>query len=562
MNQLLILAADQTNWPKAYHFANYLLKDGFTVYWATQPFQAAQTTFERGTFLITEVPDAFIPEWQQSLEDRFGMELLPVDAVENFAGLHLRAPRIAMYGGGGAPFNHARIFGELGFTVEFISPQEIRQGRLAEFDALGMPGGGGIAMKGQLDPLGEEGCRLITEFVRQGGMYFGSCAGSFDAAIVSDSFLAVCPQQRHMQLVNARVWNRNDTEWFGLNSPGVGVLESRNLRPDHPVMFGLPDAFRITHYNGPFFEPTPGTLPDASDASALSAVAGFTNDYTPSEYFLSFDGYDKAQADASSLVSTAAQESRFNVVAGYNGMGRVVLFGSHPEFGYNLAMDEWEVPARMLANAIFWQAGHTTEAKPLTRKTVQGSAYSIPFGSGLRQVAAQLDTITALVNDLCNRDTSDAEWLSDAFAMSTFGLSGEAIWQRNLATFSDMIGQMQQTIAQTETLVGKISDSDVLLALEEAIHYRTPPEWNQDFGYEGVLQMLERTITMLQKASANFNQTFEPSPNPYQYFDTNPFQLVVGSYLAAVGVFGNALFLLQVHQFRLDEHLFRDGVMR
>jgi hypothetical protein len=172
--------------------------------------------------------------------------------VEGFVGLPLKPLRIAMYGGGGAPFNHARVFAELGFFVDFISPQEIRHGALSEFDVIGMPGGGGLAMKGQLDPLGEQGCQIITEFVQNGGLYLGSCAGAFDAAIVTESFLAVCPQQRQLQMVNALIWNRNDTEWIGLNSPGVGVLESRNLRPDHPVMFGLPERFRITHYNGPF----------------------------------------------------------------------------------------------------------------------------------------------------------------------------------------------------------------------------------------------------------------------------------------------------------------------
>jgi hypothetical protein len=31
------------------------------------------------------------------------------------------------------------------------------------------------------------------------------------------------------------------------------------------------------------------------------------------------------------------------------------LFGSHPEFGFNLAMDRWDVP-RMLAHVAFWQS--------------------------------------------------------------------------------------------------------------------------------------------------------------------------------------------------------------
>ena len=40
---------------------------------------------------------------------------------------------------------------------------------------------------------------------------------------------------------------------------------------------------------------------------------------------------------------------------------------------------------------------------------------------------------------------------------------------------------------------------------------------------------------------------FAYSSNPYAYFDASPYQLVVGSYLAATGVYLNSWQLLQVH---------------
>ena len=580
MPQLIALTTTHQNWQNSYRYANFLLNSGVSIMWATGPFQAvtpsrAEQPFERGTFLITDKPST-IPA-----QEKFDVELVEIESVTGFAGLPLKTPRIAMYGGGGAPFNHARIFAELGFFVEFISPQEIRQGRLSEFDVFGMPGGGGIAMKGQLDPLGDEGCQLITDFVQQGGMYLGSCAGAFDAALVSESFLAACPMQRKMQLVNSAVWNRNDTEWVGLNSPGVGVLESRNLHPDHPVMFGMPERFRITHYNGPFFESQPGTLSAASDSMGLSAVVGFTEDYTPSEYFLSFSEYDEATAQETSMIGKAAREGRYNIVSGYNGLGRVVLFGSHPEFGYNLAMDKWDSPARMLANAAFWQAGHVSEARPLRRKVVPGIPHSYPLGNGLNGVAARLDVISSAVDDLRQQDVSNAAWLADELAMSTFGLSGQEIWKQNLAAFDDITYELKQTIdaarraanealSLINTLQSTGIDSavnqadalyDALLSLEEAIHHRTPPEWNQDFGYEGVLQMLDRTEAMLRTARDNFDTAFEPTANPYEYFYALPYQLVVGSYLAAVGVYANSWLLLQVHRCRLEDWLLKGQSM-
>jgi Biotin-protein ligase, N terminal len=572
------LAADIENWQQSYRFVNFLLKEGAKIFWATEPCKAVTSgkgaqIFERGSLLVTDMPS----EWLQPAEQRYGVDLLSIESVEGFAGLELKPLRIALYGGGGAPFNHARIFAELGFLVDFISPQEVRQGRLSEFDILVMPGGGGIAMKGQLDPLGDEGCMAIKAFVQRGGMYMGSCAGAFDAAIVSDSFLAVCPMQRHMQLVNSIIWNRNDTEWVGLNSPGVGVLESQNLHPDHPVMFGMPERFRITHYNGPLFEPQPGALADASESIGLSAVVGFTEEFTPAEYFLSIDELDQATAHETALIGKAAREGRFNVVAGYNGMGRVVLFGSHPEFGYNLAMDQWGVPARMLANAAFWQSSNLAEPRTMLRKPVQGTAYSLPLGRGLRFVVDRLGAITDAASSLLQRKSNRASWLGKDLAMSTFGLSGQEIWVRNLAAFDDIAKELRQTIQQAEAAaeeagslgaalrtIGKneavgLSEAlhDALLGLEEAVHYRTPNEWNQDFGYEGLLQMLDRTEAMLHKADANFAKSFERSANPYQHFDSSPFQLAVGSYLAAVGVFENAWFLLKIHFLRLEELVFK-----
>src|SRR5207244_13416771 len=133
--------------------------------------------------------------------------------------------------------------------------------------------------------------------------------------------------------------------------------------------------------------------------------------------FLSIDELEHAKANETALIGKAAREKRFNVVAGYNGLGRVVLFGSHPEFGYNLAMDQWAVPARMLANAAFWQAGNISEPRSRLRKAVQGTAYSFPLGRGLRAVAPRLDAITSAARSLRQRKTSGVPVLGTQFAM-------------------------------------------------------------------------------------------------------------------------------------------------
>ncbi len=571
----LIINSTAENWQGACRLVNFLLREGADIRWATAPFRAIgidgeEYQYKRGSFLIADTYS--IPEPLLDVAPRrYEVAAQVIDDVSGFVGLQLRRVRIAMYGGGGAPFNHGRIFAELGFHVEFVSPQEIRAGKLADFDLFGMPGGGGLAMMGQLNPLGEDGCRRIKDWVQRGGMYIGSCAGSFNAALVADSFLEVCPQQRHLAMTNAMIWNRGDTEWIGLESPGIGVIESRNLHPDHPVMFGLPDRFNITHYNGPIFETVADTLSDASAAQGLSALAGAADDFTPSERFLS---YSRTCDPEQTLLGRAVQEDCYNIVSGYNGLGRVLLFGSHPEFGENLLMDDWGQPARMLANAAFWQSGYVQESRPIMIKREVGAAKAFPPGSGLREIGDACVRIEDLVEQLHGISDADMAWLAEDHAMSAFGLSGREIWQRGLRTFAILTERMHEAVMQAEELLNqaaslesKESDKhgvaarmrllkEMKLALDDALHYETPAAWNQDFGYEGILQMLGRAETMLQRACDNIEEDFPFSPNPYAYFDTSPYQLVVGSYLAAAGVYLNSWQLLQMHLRRIEEQIF------
>ena len=156
--------------------------------------------------------------------------------------------------------------------------------------------------------------------------------------------------------------------------------------------------------------------------------------------------------------------------------------------------------------------------------------------------------------------------------MSMFGLSGREIWRRGLADFADITARLQESVAQAERLLADARDlidqhrytesedaallRDMVAAFEDALHQETPAEWSQDFGYEGILQMLGRAERMLRRALDNIDMRFEPSDNPYAYFDASPYQLVVGSYLAANGVYLNSWQLLRAHLLRIEEQLF------
>ena len=156
--------------------------------------------------------------------------------------------------------------------------------------------------------------------------------------------------------------------------------------------------------------------------------------------------------------------------------------------------------------------------------------------------------------------------------MSVFGLSGHEVWARGLAEFAVVTARIQGALERAASLLERtealLSAEDLahdprkqllremVCAFEEALHHQTPAEWQQDFGYEGLLQMLERTKAMLWRAKENSGMAFEASPNPYAYFESSPFQLVVGSYLAANGVYLNSWQLLHVHLLRIEEQIF------
>jgi glutamine amidotransferase-like uncharacterized protein len=412
--------------------------------------------------------------------------------------------RIAVYGAGGAPFNHIAVFARAGHHVDAVFPADIARGALAGFDAFVMPGGGYRAMFGQIEPLGADGARAVREFVEAGGMYIGCCAGSYDAAKVSESFLALCPAQGEMCLLDATVFNEGGEEW-GLRSPGIGVLRARTAAPAHPVMAGMPEEFEIAHYNGPLFE----------GAEPLARVAGRTERFTAWEETLG-ERPDRV------LLDDAVDAQVANIVAGPCGDGRVVLFGSHPEFGFGIAMEDEQPPARMLLNAIDWQLAENPAPRPGVELSVDGAAGGDPARAA--ELAERIAERTAAIRE---RGTG-APWLAPEHAMSFFGLEPAEVWTRSLDAIDRLSADAARTAGDTDPRV---------------LGFRPPAEWELDGGYHGAVPLLEQSLDMLDRTLATWDfDPGEPSGNPYEHMLDSPYHLVAGSYLAAVGrVSGAAL---------------------
>jgi hypothetical protein len=420
--------------------------------------------------------------------------------------------RIALYGGGGAPFHHAGVLAGAGHELGFVFPEEIRGGVLAGFDAFVVPGGGREAMVGQLDPLGPDGADAIDRFVQDGGMYVSSCAGSYCAATVGPAFRAVCPVKNHLDLLPATVWNEAGGHNFGLRSPGIGVIRLRNVAPEHPVMAGIEEVFPIIHYNGPLF----------AGAQALAVVEGDDPRFTAGGRLIDPDAEDD-------LLSRAAAEGIASIVAGERGRGRVVLFGSHPEFGVSPAMDDPWPAARMLLNAIDWQLAEHGAVDAARPALAMDRAPERDHAVLVAEVGSLAGEIDALADDLGAR--APTAWFEPRRAMSLFGRSAPEI-------FAGALDDIHRLAKETAMLAPEVPAA--ILGFAPAQAY--------DGGYSGVIALLELGRDQLAQAVAKWDdEPGEEPTTPYEQIAASPYHLVAASYLAAVGTVASAALLSRAY---------------
>jgi len=556
--------APSADWAPTVRFANRLLRGGRRVLIVAGPLPGAEAGPPPGSCLIplspawgAEAGEPGLAETLRAEAAAAGVELVPHDSSAAVLAAPLAPVRVGLYGGGGSPFNHAAVLAACGFPLRFLTDAEIRAGELATVDVLVVPGGGLRAMHGQLEPLGDDGCRAIAEFVRRGGMYVGCCAGAYDCIVNSGAFVAGCPAQRHLQLINAGPWRAVEAvEFLDLQSPGVGVVTVRNVRPDHPVMFGMPPEFAITHYNGPVLDPlTERVIDGASAATGLAEFAGWTPRFTPAEAFAG-----PLAGDEPTYLARAVAAGRFAIAAGELGTGRVVAFGSHPEFGLDLPLAEWSDPARLLANAILWQAMSGRAAAVAWGYGAAPGPVGLPRGASAAAVERAAAEVLDRARSLRARPIEPRpHWLAPEYALSVFGYPPEAIWRTSLDDMANLAGEIARLAGELrdrlETLGEVLPDGplrDAAAQAERWILDERPAAWEQDSGYQGVLGLLRTAVRMADEAVARWDAPLGPPAGPYAYAETSPYHLVAGSYLAAVGGVVGALQLMRALVSELD----------
>ncbi len=461
-------------------------------------------------------PAQSLPAWWERLTRR---------NQSNLSGL-----RVGVYGSGGAPYHHAALLALWGCPPVPARAEDIRAGILETLDVLIMPGGGFTAMSGMLTPLGVAGAEAIRAWVGAGGMYLSSCAGSFLPAELGEPYWRAHEEARRLHMVRAPLANGSDSVFEGLTSPGVGAISVSVAEPDHWLARGLPEHFELVHYNGPLFDLN-AQLPKMDD-TRLNAPEGVIAARAPTGAFTPSEGFMGGPGSGDTLFARCAARGAFTGVTARYGDGQVVLFGSHPEFGFDVLQLGWGPGVTLLANALIHQAERRNARRGSFAEAVDEPACDpAELRDLLSSSAATLSRVSHLFHDLENKAANAG--LEPGSAPSFMGRSPEDLWL-----------EASQRAAQAAEKAAALAQR----LLREAVDLRLAARWvdepplaNQDVGFMGLRQLAERAETALEQASRQLNTAPAPLAHAYDGLQNHPFHLAVGSYLSAAGLSAGAL---------------------
>ncbi len=433
----------------------------------------------------------------------------------------LASLRVAVYGSGGAPYHHAALAALWGAVPQPLSAERIRAGGLEDFDVIVFPGGGARATTGLLRPLGVDGAEALRAWVARGGMYVGSCAGSFLPTRTSAAYQAEHPEVAPLHMVCARLSNDDDSAFAGLTSPGVGTVELELADPGHWLVDGLPQRFPIVHYNGPMFIADESVDPALGRPQPAARFLARGRDFTPSEAFL-----DPGASEAV-VFDRGVAAGALSALSADFGDGTVVLFGSHPEFGFDALQLGWGEGVRLFANALLRQAERQGGARAAVGVTA--AAGSLRLGpSRWDEVPTRLRRLTARFSDLSS-SAGDLPWLEHGRVPAFLGRSPRQLW-------SEALDRATQTSAAAADTVGGWLAQGATFGPGAAAWLDSSAPPDQDFGAVGVLQLLDAIEAAVQQAADGLEQEPPVMQHAYDRFHDHPYHLLVGSYLGATGL--------------------------
>ena len=141
------------------------------------------------------------------------------------------------------------------YEVDFLDAKDVRDGKLAGYDILLQPGGGSTT---QYNKLGKKGAQAIVDFVRNGGRYYGICAGAF---------LATQPSANGKPRTGMCPYKSDEPEHYR----GWGPVKVR-FTEDGEKVFGGDKVREMIYWGGPAL--VPGDPVADTDVKVLGKYAG------------------------------------------------------------------------------------------------------------------------------------------------------------------------------------------------------------------------------------------------------------------------------------------------
>lgn len=177
-----------------------------------------------------------------------------------------------------------------GFQATVVSPADIRDGVLKDYDVLVMPGGSASLQASKLE---ESGCQHVKDFVRDGGGYVGICAGAY---------LASAQYSWSLGIVNAKVWDRS--HW----ARGTGDVALQLTPAGCDVLQSDAANLQVYYGQGPLLVPH-----NSPDLPGYEVLATYKTEIA------------KKGAPVGAMVGTHA------IIRTMYEEGRVICFSPHPE---------------------------------------------------------------------------------------------------------------------------------------------------------------------------------------------------------------------------------------
>lgn len=310
-----------------YKKINRLVDEGKQVFQVVERFRAVTEQFSEGHLLF---PGTFLIPDDREI-DHIKFDRMNEAPIEKIASLRIRKKIAFLDGKNCAPFcadPFRLFFNAYGLQVDWLTDSDVRAGKLDAYEMLIVPGGPD-AGESYYEGLGDKGYEAIRKFIHEGGMYLGSCAGSY------------FPLKADSGTLQADMWlnviEATDTQGMDYWRTGTGFVRIEFDDVEHPVAtnlaLGAPSTMDVIYWEGPAFQ--------ILENAEVNVIARY-KDFIASGVALPSWSLENNQIAKDAMEwSNPLTEERFEahlkgypaIIESAYGKGHMVLLSPHAEFG-------------------------------------------------------------------------------------------------------------------------------------------------------------------------------------------------------------------------------------